>query len=103
MNCKDSKVQEYQCYIQLRSPYIDKIICVDKCLKDEILDIWSKGIRTTGCCCGNHSNCKSEMSYIGVDFNDIQKMKDLGYVVRYNPCRQKDEDSFIPKTRCGIE
>ena len=32
------------------------------------------------------------------DFDDIQKMKDLGYKVYYNNCRSNDEDSFIPKT-----
>ena len=33
-----------------------------------------------------------------IDFEDIPKMKALGYKVQFNSCRPNDEDSFIPKT-----
>ena len=72
-----------------------KCVAIDKCLLPEILQLWEQGIKTTGCCCG-HGNFK--MAYIGVKFEDIQKMKDLGYEVYFNHLRPKDEDSFIPKT-----
>lgn len=72
------------------SPYI----CIDKCLENEIKILWSLGIRTTGCCCGHNK----QQGYIGVYFEDIPKMKELGYKVSYNPCRPNDEDSFIPKS-----
>jgi hypothetical protein len=54
------------------------------------------GIKTTGCCCG-HGNIN--MAYIGVRFEDIDKMKELGYKVYFNHHRPNDEDSFIPKTK----
>ena len=68
-------------------------ICVDTCLKDEILFLWGIGIRTTGCCCGHN---KVE-GFIGVFDEDIHKMKELGYKVQFNSCRPIDEDSFEPK------
>lgn len=67
---------------------------IDKCLLPEILKLWEMGIKTTGCCCGHGK----KGAFIGVDFDDIQKMKNLGYKVYHNECRSNDEDSFIPKT-----
>jgi len=69
-------------------------IGVDACLIDEIIYLWRLGIRTTGCCCG-HNKVKG---FIGVLFDDITKMKKLGYNVKFNECRPNDEDSFIPKS-----
>ena len=73
-----------------------KCVSIDKCLLPEIIQLWEKGIRTTGCCCG-HGNIN--MAYIGVRFEDIDKMKELGYKVYFNHHRPNDEDSFIPKTK----
>ena len=70
------------------------VICVDACLKEEIIVLWSAGIRTTGCCCGHNEL----MGYIGVIGEDIPRMKAMGYEVRPNTCRPGDEDSFKPKT-----
>ena len=61
----------------------------------EIIDLWEQGIHTTGCCCG-HGDINE--AFIGVNFEDIPKMKELGYDVQFNSCRPNDEDSFIPKT-----
>lgn len=74
----------------------NKCVSIDKCLLPEIIQLWEKGIRTTGCCCG-HGNIN--MAYIGVRFEDIDKMKELGYKVYFNHHRPNDEDSFIPKTK----
>lgn len=71
-----------------------RLICVDRCLMNEIIYLWKKGIRTTGCCCGHNKL----LGFIGVFEEDIQKMKDLGYKVAYNPSRPDDEDSFEPKS-----
>ncbi len=67
---------------------------IDKCLLVEILGLWRAGITTTGHCCGHNKM----MGYIGVEWGDIQKMKDLGYRVAFNDLRPDDEDSFIPKS-----
>lgn len=93
MKCRSSKVQNYGCTV------MKKQICFDACLAKELFLLWDKGIETTGCCCGKHSNCKPDMSYIGVENKYISKMKKLGYKVRFNSCRPGDEDSFIPKTK----
>lgn len=70
------------------------IVCIDRCLEQEIKHLWSIGIATTGCCCG-HNVCQS---YIGVEDRFIQTMKDLGYRVARNDMYPDREDSFVPKT-----
>ena len=50
-----------------------KCVSIDKCLLPEIIQLWEMGIKTTGCCCG-HGNIN--MAYIGVRFEDIDKMKE---------------------------
>lgn len=69
-------------------------ICVDRCLWEEIVNLWYIGIQTTGCCCGH----KKGHPYIGVIDSDIPRMKQMGYQVHPNPCRPNDEDSFYPKS-----
>lgn len=106
MNCSDIKYGSYDCSYNVMLPYKvkdpvnpekmkTKIVCIDKCLVKEVIELWELGIKTTGCCCG-HSN--PDNSYIGVEPEYIERMKSLGYKVRFNPCRPDDEDSFIPKT-----
>ncbi len=71
-------------------------VSVDSCMAEEIQYLWSQGIRTTGCCCGHNWMC----GYIGVYFEDIPKMKALGYKPQRNLSRGldcMDEDSFFPK------
>jgi hypothetical protein len=71
-----------------------EIICVDKCVAEEIKYLWSLGITTTGCCCGHNKL----YGYIGVIESDIERMMEMGYRVAFNPSRPLDKDSFIPKT-----
>ena len=104
--CADIPFQTYECCYHITLPWKCKFpweddsekepltVSIDKCLLPEILKLWEMGIKTTGCCCGHGK----DEPFIGVDFDDIQKMKDLGYKVYYNKCRPNDEDSFIPKT-----
>lgn len=97
-NCINIEIGSYDNQICLNTPehinYHNSKICIDKCLIDEIKYLWSLGIKTTGCCCGHN---KLE-GFIGVDFDDIPKMKTLGYIVQFNEVRPGDEDSFYPKT-----
>jgi hypothetical protein len=104
--CADIPFQTYECSYKIYPPWKCKfdweddskkepvLVCIDKCLLPEILKLWEMGIKTTGCCCGHGK----DKPFISVDFDDIQKMKDLGYEIFHNECRPDDEDSFIPKT-----
>lgn len=108
MECKDIGMGTYDCCYSIDLPYLVKDpldpdkppkkfgVCIDKCLLPEILQLWEMGVKTTGCCCGHG---KKELSYIGVNPEYIEKMKQMGYKVAFNPARPNDEDSFIPKTQ----
>lgn len=95
-NCQNIDIGTYSNQVVLNAPEWSSktTICIDACLKDEILYLWSIGIKTTGCCCGHN---KVE-PFIGVYSEDIDRMKRLGYLVHYNPCNPSSEDSFYPKT-----
>lgn len=72
-------------------------IIVDSCIADEIQELWDKGIRTTGCCCGHGIH----LGFIQVECEDIPKMKKLGYEQYLYPKRFggiNRRDGFIPKT-----
>lgn len=100
MRCSEIRFGTYDCAYNIMPPWYSetsrapKYIAVDKCLLPEILSLWEKGIRTTGCCCGHGR----QPAFIGVIDSDIPKMKALGYKVQENPCRPGDEDTFYPKT-----
>ncbi len=97
------KIQEYQRSVAILVPdfitlkmnnpeqTIRESVCIDACLVSEILELWRKGIVTTGCCCGHNQG----LAYIGVEDEFIPKMKELGYEVVQNGGR---EDSFYPKS-----
>lgn len=102
MKCSEVKSGSYNCVYNIMPPFpcgmLEKkyrYVSIDKCLIHEIINLWEQGIKTTGCCCGHGDNNKA---YIGVEVSSIPKMKKLGYTIYYNPCRPKDEDSFVPKT-----
>ena len=81
--CIDIKPQTKECYAQmaiLSPPFRDKKICVDPCLKEEILFLWSKGVITTGCCCG-HNILKP---FINVDPSSETLMNQLTYTYWIN-------------------
>ena len=108
MKCADIGFGTYDCAYNIMLPYLVRdpcdmdakpttmIVAIDKCILPEILKLWELGIKTTGCCCGHG---RDGMSFIGVKPEYIEKMKSLGYKVRFNECRPDDEDSFIPKTQ----
>lgn len=101
MKCEDIKPGSYDCAYNIMPPFKCgfsndfRYVAIDKCLIGEIIHLWEQGIHTTGCCCGHGDINKA---FIGVDFEDIPKMKAMGYKVYFNTCRPGDEDSFIPKT-----
>lgn len=72
----------------------DNGYCLDRCIAEEVMQLWMKGIVTTGSCCGHNK----VPGYIGVDEKDIDKMKELGYVVLPNSLDASREDSFVPKS-----
>ena len=69
-------------------------IWIDSCLADEIKYLWSKGIVTTGCCCGHNYL----PPYIGIDDRSSSEIKWLGYKVQYNPFDSERDTTFYPKS-----
>lgn len=69
-------------------------LSIDTCLLEEVSDLWSIGITTTGCCCGHNK----VPPYIGVIDSDIWRMKAMGYEVKFNHSRPEGQDSFKPKS-----
>mgnify|MGYP001116736770 CR=1 FL=1 len=64
---------------------------------DEIEELWRKGIRTTGCCCGHGI----WLGFIEVVDEDITKMEQMGYVhyIYERELGGKERmDAFIPKS-----
>lgn len=81
-NCTD----EYKTSIQ-----------VDDCISEEIKDLWSKGIKTTGCCCGHGMN----LGFIQVTddcIKDMEKLEYIHYVYRSEYGGKERKDAFIPKS-----
>ena len=86
---------------RVKLPYEDesalstKYIAIDKCLICEILDLWSKGIKTTGNCCGH--NGKST-PFISCKEGYEDQMLALGYKHIGNPFNLHDKVHFAPKS-----
>jgi len=104
-NCKNVEFGSYDNQVELPRPSHmrgrkegsdSETICVDRCLSNEIQELWWLGIATTGCCCGHNKG--NQYPFIGVIETDIQKMKDMGYVVQFNPMHPQRQDGFIPKS-----
>lgn len=110
-NCKDVEVGSYANQVELIVPHViksmraiwntrhgtnisEEVITVDRCLVDEVLELWDLGITTTGCCCGHNKL----PGYIGVIDEDIQKMISLGYANVLNTTNPQRKDSFSPKS-----
>lgn len=97
-NCKTQILHPPKHFIKYNSSEEYKeMISVDACLVDEIENLWSKGIRTTGCCCGHGTM----LGFIQVVQEDIPKMEQMGYVhyIYENEFGgSKRKDAFIPKS-----
>lgn len=95
--CKNVDFGSYDNQVMVEAPHaigFGRPVCLDTCIAEEVMDLWRRGITTTGCCCGHN---KTE-GYIGVMPDDIQRMEELGYKVAYNEIRPEDDDSFLPKS-----
>lgn len=69
-------------------------VCIDPCILEEIKMLWSKGIKTHGCCCG-HNN-PDWYPFVNVADECIPKMLRMGYVQKHpDPTRR---DTFLLKT-----
>lgn len=53
-------------------------VCIDQCIVDAIKELWSKGIETTGCCCGHGAM----RAWVGVHSAWYEDMFKLGFVQR---------------------
>ena len=107
INCSNVNFQEYKCAYHIYVPWLckfpwesddkkePKLVAIGKCLLPEVISLWEQGIKTTGCCCG-HGKAKP---FISVSEENISKMKELGYEVKFNPLRPEAEDEFYPKTK----
>ena len=76
-----SEIQEYNCSV-LVSPRVtglDKDICFDGCMFFELKQLWDKGIKTLGCCCGKHVNSEEKSAYIQVAPEFVDQMLEIGY------------------------
>ena len=91
--CVNVEMGSYDNQVTVIFPWSKELMGIDRCIVDEVFDLWCLGIKTTGCCCGHN---KVE-AHIGVTDEFIDKMKELGYKVQHNPSRPNDEDSFVPK------
>jgi len=69
-------------------------ITVDRCLANEIIELWEAGVRTFGCCCGHNRS----QAFINVGEEDFQKALALGYEKYVFPNDISREGTVIPKS-----
>lgn len=74
-NCRNVEIGGYANQVTLVNWWNANYICIDKCLMDEILELWDNSVQTNGCCCGHNK----ATPYIGVIPIHHEKMIELGY------------------------
>ena len=101
-NCINIKPQSKECYSnmitveipdhmhkyresRIKNGLSDKI-CIDPCIYDEIIFLWSNGVITYGSCCGHN---KTE-SFVNVDESSIQLMLNMGYIQNHVDKTRRD-------------
>jgi hypothetical protein len=97
-NCVNVEFGSYNNIIILKHRFypknsVKKYISIDACLKNEILDLWDKGIQTVASCCGHNI----QSGTILVIREDFDKMLDLGYKIWKNPIKDCP-DGFYAKS-----
>ncbi len=50
-------------------------ICVDRCIVEQVIELWESGVRTCGSCCGHNK----VPGMINVDPDDFDKALGLGF------------------------
>jgi len=73
--CKNVEIGSHEVSVM-----ISEKISVDKCIAEEILGLWEKGITTTGSCCG-HNKINGMINFPD---SETENMKQLGYRVYRN-------------------
>lgn len=98
--CEDSKAQQYECQATAVTPE-GKTINFDVCLGSELKALWSRGVITTGCCCGKHSNCaKDDKGFINIKQDDSIMVDFMINVLKYKYwINEFGTYCFIPKTK----
>jgi hypothetical protein len=60
-------------------------VCIDSCIVEAIIELWGKGIETTGCCCGHnlmpgwvsvHQAWYEEMFKLGYEQRPVEVVND---------------------------
>lgn len=97
-NCKKKVIYPPQNFIKCNcSDDYKESVPVDTCISDEIEILWSKGIKTTGCCCGHGLN----LGFIQVTDDCISEMEKLGYehyIYNNEFGGINRKDAFVPKS-----
>lgn len=52
-----------------------KQVGIDRCILAEVQDLWARGVKTLGSCCGHNV----AVPWIGVDARSVDPMVTLGY------------------------
>lgn len=82
--CNNIKAGTYENQIWVHAPAHmpkDNGYCLDRCVAEEVMQLWMKGITTNGCCCG-HGYLPA---YIGVSESDAPIMVNMGYEYLVDP------------------
>lgn len=106
-NCpKEVKIGTYENQLVLAAPEFmlplltmlgkekKPFISVDKCLVEEVMELWRLKIYTLGVCCGHHK----QEGYIQVKDKYIPIMEEMGYE-HVKEDKNAPKNAFIPKTK----
>ena len=70
--------------VQVINPFTGKSVNLDPCIKEEILDLWSKGIRTVNSCCGHKRSDTNKIIVVHEDYLEKYKKEFPKDYKRYN-------------------
>lgn len=98
-HCKNIEMGSFDNQIRLINND-GKNVGIDRCIAEEIKELWFQGTNTIASCCGHNKIVRSKElpGTVLVEDKDIERMKDKGYKQWHNPSRPKDKDGFLTKT-----
>ena len=79
--CKNIKMGSFENQSEVVNPFTGKKVSIDNCIIQEVSDLWKKGIKTIGSCCGHNKTVPT----IVVPESENSKMQALGYKKLYCP------------------
>lgn len=71
----------------LSPPFQDRTVCIDSCIKDLVLMVWSAGIITRGSCCG-HNNSNPSLILDGITTDE--QLEIVKVIIKDNDTREFD-------------